>query len=84
MVSIFIKLFNRQRIKYVSGRGGVENKMEQDDIPQELINEWLRQCDCCPMCSDVPCGGVMCGGLCDKACHCEDLHETDSDYDDYS
>ena len=44
---------------------------------QEWINEISKQCDCCPECSEVPCGGVQCGGFCDMSCRCEDHDEVD-------
>ena len=43
------------------------------DIPQDVLNMWLEQCYCCPECNQVPCGGVVQGGLCDQMpCRCED------------
>lgn len=49
-----------------------------EDIPEEVINEWINQCSCCPECSQVPCPGVMAGGLCDNSCDCVD----DEEYED--
>jgi hypothetical protein len=57
-----------------------------NEIPQPVMNEWLRQCTCCFVCGQMrPCNGVMAGGLCDNACHCEDEFDqeefSDSEYD---
>ncbi len=45
--------------------------MEQDPEYQQWINEISKDCDCCATCGDVPCAGVMAGGLCDGHCRCE-------------
>jgi len=50
----------------------------EEDTPKEIVSEWVKQCDCCPECSNVPCCGVMAGGLCDNSCYCS---LADYDYD---
>ena len=41
--------------------------------PQHVIDEWIKQCNCCPLCSPCPCDGVAAGGLCDNLpCDCDD------------
>jgi len=51
---------------------------ETEEIPGEVMKEWINQCDCCSECSSVPCESVICGGLCDNACECEE--DDDPDY----
>jgi hypothetical protein len=53
----------------------------ETEIPKKIINEWVRNCDCCTYChQDIPCAGVMAGGICDSACVCDDFdYETDHD-----
>lgn len=49
--------------------------------PQYVIDEWKRQCHCCPLCNQpIPCDGVAAGGLCDDLCDCDDLDEQDEEY----
>lgn len=50
------------------------NEREPQGPPAHVINEWIRQCSCCPICHTdwIPCGGVMAGGLCDMHCDCDD------------
>lgn len=43
----------------------------------EFLNEVSKHCSCCPECSDVPCGGVQCGGFCDDVCHCDEVDNWD-------
>jgi len=51
---------------------------DEPETPQYVINEWLKQCTCCPECGQMrPCNGVMAGGMCDSACDCDD---DDPDY----
>ena len=48
--------------------------------PQHVVDEWKKQCNCCPQCSPHPCDGVMAGGMCDSLeCECE----CDDNYEDY-
>jgi hypothetical protein len=44
--------------------------------PQYVVDEWKKECDCCPECNQCPCDGVMAGGLCDNMpCNCDDYEE---------
>jgi hypothetical protein len=52
-------------LSYFAAKGawedGVKIGMAADtpeEIPQELYNEWLKQCSCCYVCSGRPCDGV--------------------------
>lgn len=62
--------------------------MNDDDFdqmpPPDVIEEMLKGCRCCRMCSNPPCDGAMAGGMCDEAdCHCDDDHDyRDDDLDD--
>ena len=52
--------------------------MEDYEIPQDVIENWLKECHCCPLCGqDRPCEGVMAGGLCDDFCQCDEEIEED-------
>ena len=42
------------------------------DIPPIVMERFARDCKCCGECSPVVCGGVLCGGVCDRICHCDD------------
>lgn len=45
------------------------------DTPEyaEFVESMVKHCHCCPECSsDIPCAGVLSGGLCDGACNCDD------------
>jgi len=54
------------------------------DIPQDVFDEWVKQCDCCPDCSDCPCPGAMTGGLCDNMpCRCDDEFDFESGMHEY-
>lgn len=44
--------------------------MEIEDIPEEVMESWLKQCSCCPACGCRPCDDVMAGGLCEEICFC--------------
>lgn len=46
------------------------NLYEDEPDYQNWMNEISKDCNCCPECSAVPCGGVQCGGLCDNVCNC--------------
>ena len=54
----------------------------EDEIPQSVINEWAKYCTCCPQCSQqIPCDGVMAGGMCDSLCDCDDDFDYETDHD---
>lgn len=53
---------------------------DPSDPPQEVIDDWIRACNCCEDCGLRPCAGVQQGAPCDDACRCEDREEED-DYD---
>jgi len=56
-----------------------------DDMmpPPDVMERFAKNCRCCRTCGDVPCAGVMAGGLCDDArCSCDDEREED-DRDDF-
>lgn len=59
--------------------------MDWQDIPQDVVDEWAKQCSCCVECSGGVCGGVMAGGLCDNTpCRCLDHDDNYGDtYHDY-
>lgn len=52
--------------------------MSDEEMPAEVMKDWISQCGCCSDCSQVPCDGVMAGGMCDESCECED--DDDPDY----
>jgi len=43
-----------------------------DEIPEGVMANWVKQCNCCPECSPCPCNGVITGGLCDNLCYCDE------------
>lgn len=45
--------------------------MEWSDTPQEVIDEWIKACNCCPVCQNIPCEPVMQGSLCECKCECD-------------
>ena len=47
---------------------------------QKWMEELELECECCPVCWDVPCAGCMAGGICDSMCICGQ----DGDEDDES
>jgi len=52
--------------------GQNDEQVEGYAVPESVMRSWAGQCSCCSVCSDNPCGGVMCGGLCDSIdCDCE-------------
>jgi hypothetical protein len=53
-----------------------------DPSYQEFIAEGIRLCRCCSDCAQVPCAGILAGGLCDGMCHCDDDRDYSMDYDD--
>lgn len=51
--------------------------------PPEVIEAWARDCRCCPFCRQVPCDGVMAGGMCDDfTCLHEERDRMDDDTED--
>ena len=46
----------------------------------QWMEELTLECECCPICWDVPCAGCMAGGICDSMCICGQ----DGDEDDES
>lgn len=45
----------------------------------QFLKSCCEQCECCPMCSSVPCDGVQAGGFCDSStCICDE----DEDYEE--
>lgn len=55
----------------------MSEQYENDPDFISWIKDISKECDCCVTCSDVPCGGVQAGGVCDNACQCrgENLYE---------
>jgi hypothetical protein len=52
-------------------------------VPAEVIDEWMSRCNCCPMCSGAPCGGVAQGASCEgERCTCDDEAEHEGDFAD--
>jgi hypothetical protein len=49
---------------------------EDEEVPQQLMDIWVKQCNCCHVCNQMkPCGGIMAGGLCDDLCECNDDYD---------
>ena len=50
--------------------------MDEYAPPKHVMDLLRKQCDCCQVCSDVPCAGVMAGGPCDSlndsSCECDE------------
>ena len=52
------------------------NTDENEETPTEVMDEWIKHCHCCDECNqDIPCGGVMAGGLCDNLCNCDEIFD---------
>lgn len=50
-------------------------------VYDEFIERSARSCQCCPDCSQqIPCDGVMAGGMCDELCYCDELREAEELY----
>ena len=44
----------------------------------QFIKACTERCNCCIECSQqVPCYGVMAGGMCDELCYCEEHEEAE-------
>jgi hypothetical protein len=60
--------------------------MNQTEEEHETeYHDWMadiaKDCKCCPICSDYPCGGVQAGGICDQAeCTCDDVDYWEDEY----
>lgn len=53
-----------------------DTPMEDDPEYQAWLREIAKHCKCCGECNqNIPCGGVMAGGLCDGMCHCMDCRD---------
>ena len=51
-------------------------------VPQKVIDALSEFCDCCPICSDHPCDGVMACGPCDHVeCTCDEYDDSGDDLD---
>lgn len=54
----------------------IEQPNDTEGPPQEVIDEWIKQCSCCPNCHGCPCAGVEAGGMCDSMngqfCRCNE------------
>lgn len=49
-----------------------------DPSYQAFVTDCARSCRCCRECgSDIPCAGVMAGGICDEWCTCDDVYGAD-------
>jgi hypothetical protein len=48
--------------------------------PQDVIEAFMKHCDCCQCCQNPPCDGVMAGGMCDEQRCAHD----DADGDDWN
>ena len=53
--------------------------MDQDELGPEY-DAWVascaKDCFCCDECgTDIPCAGVLAGGLCDRMCRCRDVDD---------
>jgi hypothetical protein len=42
----------------------------------------MKDCRCCPECQNMPCDGVLAGGLCDRRCWCSDRTDSDDPSED--
>jgi len=38
----------------------------------EFLESMIKHCKCCPYCSNIPCDGILAGGMCDEICNCDD------------
>lgn len=64
----------------------IEYSEDYTDNPeyQQWLEELAKECTCCSVCWDVPCGGCMAGGMCDNMCICEDDEcDEECDVDEY-
>lgn len=50
-----------------------------DEAYQLFVQDSVKHCDCCPLCSEVPCDGVLAGGICDRLCNCAEIEDGDPD-----
>lgn len=51
--------------------------------PSALISKLSADCKCCPHCqSQIPCDGLLSGGLCDGICNCNDFDDEGDCYED--
>ena len=51
--------------------------------PNYVVQEWIKHCSCCPDCNQVPCDGVMAGGICDMMeCQCDEIVDDEWDAND--
>lgn len=84
----------RQAVRYLlesrqrraQGAAGEDDGMSFDQSYQVFLWRIAKHCKCCPICSEVPCGGCQQGAPCDAMpCRCDDHDdgdESDDDYDD--
>lgn len=49
---------------------------------EKFLAEMAKQCRSCPECWDVPCGGCVAGGVCDRICNCEPDDDVRGSLDD--
>lgn len=45
--------------------GPDEARFDPELAPEAWLESCAADCHCCPCCADVPCAGVMQGGMCD-------------------
>ena len=63
----------RHLISFV-GDGSDNGFLEDETEEAEWINSLISDCTCCSECmQDIPCGGLMAGGLCDSLCRCDPI-----------
>ena len=46
-----------------------------------FLAECMKDCQCCGVCSMVPCAGVTAGGFCDEMCLCDEGRGSDDEYE---
>lgn len=60
----------------MSKKKALNRELDYHEIPDSVMNRWARTCNCCPICNQqIPCDGVMAGGLCDDLCDCDYYYE---------
>jgi len=60
----------------------VQERFAEEDDEGRYIAECAAECDCCPECSEHPCGGVLQGFVCDRMpCRCDERWEDDNAQD---
>ena len=60
-----------------SAENEIQEFVKSDPDYDAWMNQLALECQCCPLCWDVPCDGCMAGGICDAMCICEEKYDYD-------